>query len=314
MATEGGGVTLPGVGKVSKKWVWIVAAASAGSIGYFVIKRRSAAAAAAAVPAAAADSSDIDPLTGDIAGSAQDQADLAALQDEQYSTDDGDLGGDDLDGEGSLLPASGATGTTPPATNAEWAQEALAELGSLPGLSNALGEYLAGQPMSQTDQGLADQAIAVAGYPPVSGANGYPPAMNDQPTTGTGTGTGSVTSPVSGGTGAGSGTAPVKAGGPITVAPSGFHVVSVSGLSVTLGWNPLTPPAGQGPLRGYVVAYGQSATDLPYQQSAGPGANGTTITFNAGAGSAGLTHYFELWATPASSGGPHAGPISAKTT
>ncbi len=32
-----------------------------------------------------------------------------------------------------------------------------------------------------------------------------------------------------------------------------------------------------------------------------------------GAGSAGK-HYFELWATPAASGGPHAGPIEATTT
>lgn len=198
-----GGVTLPGVGKVSKKWLMIVGGASVASIGYFVWKRKQAAAAAPA-GASADDGSGIDPLTGDIAGSDQDLADLAAMQ----AGGDGDLGLDGLGGSGlqnfgGVLAASPAGATIPGAggfaTNAEWAQQAetdLAGIGIDPvALAGALGHYLTGSPLSTAEESLVDTARAEEGDPPVAGATGYPPAMH---ITATGSGSGNGTPPPGG--------------------------------------------------------------------------------------------------------------------
>jgi hypothetical protein len=199
-------VKLPLVGPVSKKWVVIVAVGSAATIGYVIIRRRSqanSAAATAASGASSTDTSDIDPLTGDIAGSAQDQADLAAMQAGGYEGDDL---GDGLGDYGGYLAATPAAATIPGAggftTNGEWAQQAETDLGGLgidqTTLAAALGYYLTGQALSDAQQSLVDQAIAEEGYPPVAGPDGYPPAMKTG-ATGTGTGTGG------GGTGTGGG-------------------------------------------------------------------------------------------------------------
>lgn len=99
----------------------------------------------------------------------------------------------------------------------------------------------------------------------------------------------------------------------ITTAPGNFKVTSVNGLTVSLSWTAPPLPAGQGPIRSYIVAYGQSPSSLPYQQTVPPTQTSTSITFNSGPGANGLTHYFEVWADPAKTGGPHAGPISATT-
>lgn len=199
-AGGGGGLKLPGVGKVSKKWVMIVGGASVVSIGYFLYRRRQSAAAAAAAPAADS-SSDIDPLTGDVAGSEQDQADLAAMQ----AGGDGTLGmdGSGLQNFGGFLAASPAGATIPGAggftTNAEWAQQAEQDLSGIGvdpvALSAALGHYLTGSPLSTAEQGLVDQARAEEGDPPVAGAGGYPPAMHATPT---GSGSGNGTPPPGG--------------------------------------------------------------------------------------------------------------------
>jgi hypothetical protein len=194
-------LTLPLVGPVSKKWVVIVLAASAGTIGYIVIRRRSetAAAASTASSGGAASSSDIDPLTGDVAGSAQDQADLAAMQAGGY--DDEDLAGGGLGDYGGYLAAAPAGASIPGAggftTNGEWAQQAETDLGGLGidqnALSAALGQYLTGQPLTTAAQQLVDQAIAEENYPPVAGPGGYPPAMKTSATSASGTGTTTTT-------------------------------------------------------------------------------------------------------------------------
>jgi hypothetical protein len=197
---SGGGLKLPGVGKVSKKWVMIVGGASVVSIGYFLYRRKQSAAAAAAAPATDTTGT-IDPLTGDVAGSEQDQADLAAMQ----AGGDGSLGfdGTGLQNFGGFLAASPAGATIPGAggftTNAEWAQQAEADLSGIGvdpvALSAALGHYLTGSPLSTAEQGLVDQARAEEGDPPVAGAGGYPPAMHSTPT---GSGSGNGTPPPGG--------------------------------------------------------------------------------------------------------------------
>jgi hypothetical protein len=227
----GGGVKLPGVGRVPKKWLVIVGVASLASIGYFAYRRKSA----AAVPAADG-SGQIDPATGDVAGSAQDQMDLAALQDgSAYGT--GAAGGY-YAGSGAL----GVSGVTPPVpgtggftTNGQWAQQAEADLGGIGvdpvALAAALGHYLTGSPLTTAEQTLVDQAIAEEGYPPVAGATGYPPAMHASPTGPGGTGPGP-------GTGGGGGTT-AKAG-PV----SNLQTHSKTATSVTVGWNPVHGATG----------------------------------------------------------------------
>src|SRR5882724_5816365 len=124
MAAEGG-VKLPGVGHVSKRWVVTVGVASLGSIAWFAYKRKQGAA-AAAVPAATDTTGQIDPLTGDIAGSAQDQTDLASLQSGGSGSGMSGASGGYYAGSGAL----GTSGVTPPVpdtggftTNGQWAQQ-----------------------------------------------------------------------------------------------------------------------------------------------------------------------------------------------
>jgi LysM repeat protein len=183
-------VKLPGVGPVSKKWVVIVLGVSGVTVGYVVLRRKKTAAAASTAGAATTATGTIDPQTGDVAGSAQDQMDLAALQSGGY--DSGAYGaggygtGSSLGNYGGYLAASPAGANIPGsggfATNGEWAQQAESDLGNPPGLSNALGQYLTGRPLSPGDQGLTDQAIASENYPPVAGPDGYPPAMHTSAT------------------------------------------------------------------------------------------------------------------------------------
>jgi hypothetical protein len=180
-------VKLPGVGPVSKKWLIIVLGGSAVTIGYIVIRKRKSSAATAGASTAGT-TGQVDPQTGDVAGSAQDQADLASLQaggGYGLGTDGTGLGSGGFGNYGGYLAASPAAAAIPGAggftTNGEWAQQAENDLGGLGidqvTLSAALGAYLTGRSLTADQQSLADQAIAAEGYPPASGPGGYPPAM-----------------------------------------------------------------------------------------------------------------------------------------
>lgn len=307
--------------QVSKPALGAIVGGSGLAIWYAVKQRKAAA-------SSAASSTAIDPVTG--LPYSQDQVTdpltgmtyLAEAQEYgSVSAAEQAVAGEASDdfSSGSGTTGTGSAGTTTTAgtgysSNAAWAQAVEAGLTDIgytsTDVSAALGQYLNSLPETSAQAGIVAAALAEYGPPPVGSftiiqAPATPPTGSGSGGTGTSTPPPATTPPPA--------STPPSGGGPITVAPSGFHVVSVNGLSITLGWDPLTPPAGEGPLRGYVVAYGQSPGALSYQQSAGPEANGTTITFNSGAGANDLTHYFECWATPASSGGPHAGPISAKT-
>ena len=256
----------------------------------------------------------IDPLTGlGYLAEAQQYGSVAAAEAAQSASQSG-LGssggiGSGLTTGGSTGNVGGSTGDTgggtviPPTTgstgftsNSDWGQSAigtLEQLGYSSGdATSAIAAYLAGLTLTAFQAQLVQIAIGEIGPPP-----------NQLP----------ITTTPAGSNSGGSGTPGPSKGGPITVAPTGFRVASVHGLTMNLAWNAMQVPSGEGPLRGYTIAYGQNPNNLPYRLQIGPNQTTASLTFNSGPGAHGLTHYFELWADPANSGGPHAGPISAKT-
>lgn len=264
--------------------------------------------------------SQVDPLTGlPYLAEAQQYGSVSAAENAvagqssvDYSSAFGTGGGLVGSSTGSsLVPANTVQGTTY-ASNAAWAQAVEAGLTDIGYASTdvaaAVGRYLAGLSLTAAQATIVQAAIAEFGPPPV-GTFQVILAPTTTPT-GSGNGSGSGSGSASGSS---SGSGGTPSGGPITAVPPNFRVTRVNGLQISVAWDPVTVPAGQGPLAGYTVAYGQSAGNTPYELSTGPGTTSATITFDSGPGAHGLTHYFTCWARPASPGGPHAGPISAKT-
>lgn len=99
-----------------------------------------------------------------------------------YGNDTGPLGG--------ASGGSGGSGQAGPpfSTNAQWSQYAIAQLSSTvsqKNLTSALGLYLNGQKVTAAQKQLIDDAIAIAGQPPVAGHGGFPPSINaGEPSTG----------------------------------------------------------------------------------------------------------------------------------
>jgi len=354
LATDSGTIDVPVVGKKKKTPVLLGAAVVIGVIIYAIIQKNKNAAAAAAAAAAGSTGQFTDPggnvcaapnpQTGYCPGSPQDQQALDNIA-ATGSAGTANSGYTETVGSNSIPLFT---------NNAVWAQYAEQLLGSdgNDATSAALGAYLTGGQLTEAQASLVEEAIAVANYPPVPGPNGDPPGMNvstastppaslgtcpsgytfsttqtsaageiaatggtgwcepaASTTTTPGTGSGS-TGTGSGGTG---GTPAPSTPQPITVAPAGFRVVSVTGGdNVNLAWDALTPPAGEGPLTGYMIAYGPTSGSQQYKQQVGGQTTEATVP-GVGGGAAG-SHFFELWALPAKTGGPHAGPIEAKTT
>jgi hypothetical protein len=162
-------------GEVSKKTALIVGGGLFGLL--IIVYYRSKKAKDAAATAAAGANTGIDPATGYTYGSPEDAAALANQS--AYVTPTGVGGG----GGG-----SGST-TTGFVSNGQWAQaaeqfmqaEGLVE--DPAALASALGKYITGQPASDTDMNLINQAIAFQGLPPIAGPSGYPPSINRAPVT-----------------------------------------------------------------------------------------------------------------------------------
>jgi hypothetical protein len=112
----------------------------------------------------------------------------------------------------------GSAPNTGPGTftsNGNWSQYATDYLVNTigrdgPTVSRALGAYLAGSPVTDSQIGIINEATGAAGMPPVTGANGRPPAFNHVGTT-----TGGI------------------AKNPV----DGAHVVSKTTTSVQVDWN-----------------------------------------------------------------------------
>ena len=323
--------TITIAGKHVNKWVVYggVGVVVVGGVLYFRSKSNSSS------TGTTANSSATDPVTG-LPYSEDNQIDPATdmtylAEAEQYGSVaaaeaavsagyGGDLGttaGYSGEAYGSPTYNTPETGSETYSTNAQWAAAVIAALPGVTGdtssdVATAVANYLASLPLTTTQANDIQVATAEFGPPPVGSFSIIAASSSSGATS-----TGSATSPASGATttttttpAAPSAPAAPK---PITVAPSGFRVVSVTnGDNVNLAWNPLTPPKGEGPLTGYVIAYGPTSGSQQYKQEVGGQTTAATVP-GVGAGSAGK-HYFELWATPAASGGPHAGPIEASTT
>jgi hypothetical protein len=159
-------------GEVSKKTAVIVGVGLVGLLGivYYRSKKAKATAGAGA-------NTGIDPATGYPYGSPEDAAALEAQAAYVTPTGVGGSGG------------GGGSGGTGFATNGQWAQaaEQFMQADGLvedpAALAAALGKYITGQPVSDVDMSLIDQAIAFQGYPPVAGPSGYPPSINRAPVT-----------------------------------------------------------------------------------------------------------------------------------
>lgn len=209
-------------------------------------------------------------------------------------------------GEPTYTTAEGSAETY--ATNSEWAAAVQAGLPSITGdsssdVATAVANYLAGLPLTTTQANDIQVALAEFGPPPTGSFSIIAASSSSGATS-----TGSSSSPGGGAsTGTTTTTAPA-APAVIKTAPTGFRVVSVTGGdNVNLAWNAVKGATG------YVIAYGPTSGSQQYKQGVGGGATTEATVPGVGAGSAGK-HYFELWATPAAPGGPHAGPIEATTT
>lgn len=215
-----GKVTLPIIGDVDKKYATIgVIAAGGVAVVVYIEKRRAAqsamASAAATTAATASTSTDpagnvgtIDPATGYVYGSPQDEAALSQAADAGYS----DYGGlDTAGGTGDIDPETGyevgsiadeqalgevtaTTGTsaqsTPStgiSTNSQWVTQAVATLpGDSSTITTALTSVLGGLTVTTAQQQLFMEAVGLLGAPP----GGYPTPIKTSDTAGQpGTGT-----------------------------------------------------------------------------------------------------------------------------
>lgn len=171
---------------VNKKAVYVAGGVALVFGVFYYYQKRSAANSAAANSTANAANSQIDPQTGYPYGSPEDQAALAAMGGQYGAFDPGTGQYVGYDPYGGGNPGGG--GPPPPpgpgsfTNNAQWATYAEQQMGSsgTDSIAAALGHYLSGAKVTSGEQTLIQEAIAIAGQPPVAGTNpaGYPPAIN----------------------------------------------------------------------------------------------------------------------------------------
>lgn len=213
MALEGS-VTTP-VGKISKKTALITGGGLTAVLGIVWYRSKKT---AAATNAQTTDTTNLDPSIYDTStgqtwaseGLGPYGQDPSAQMDSSSFTG-GQVIGYDGSGQPIYGPAGGSFGTPTPnsgpgtfTSNGQWSQYAQSYLADTVGLnastvSEALGAYIEGRPVTDAEVAIISQAIAFAGVPPVSGTTGNPPGFNHVATGGTGGGTGTVAhNPVNG--------------------------------------------------------------------------------------------------------------------
>jgi len=163
-------VKVPGIGQMDKRLV-IGGVAAAAGLGVYAYRKNQQA--ARSTPPL----SQIDPATGEPFGSPED---AAALQAQANFVSPGGGGGG---GSGASTLPQTSQGFT---SNSQWSQAAqdylVANTGGDAGvIGAALGVYIAGQPATEAQKTIINQAIAFEGLPPVQGLAGFPPSIRDAP-------------------------------------------------------------------------------------------------------------------------------------
>lgn len=176
---------------VKKGWV-IGAGVVAGGVTIYYMRRKAASAAAAPAQSSAA------PAGPTAAGDPYPPDGTTGNPSDPYSTDPatGMTYGDEANGGATGNGVSGlggyygntslygaGTGYEQPGSftsNAYWAQYVEQLMGSdgNDSISQAIGAYISGADVTGAGVSIIEQAIAVAGYPPVAGSGGYPPSIN----------------------------------------------------------------------------------------------------------------------------------------
>lgn len=254
-----GTVKLPVFGTVSKK------TATFGGLGavvfvlgiYWYRQHKAATSASSATSSAAATVIDpagnvcsaVNPATGYCPGTPEDTAAQEQATGFNPFLDSG--------GAGSALGFTTGTpiGTSEAfATNAAWAQAAETYLQSngADATAAALAKYISGQQMTTAQQSIAEEAIAAEGYPPVAGANGYPPSMNVVGNTSSVNNSFSVPNV----TGLSTQTAIA------TLTAAGFATVNINGPQTGVVWSQ-TPAGGATATQGGSIDIASSATGKP---------------------------------------------------
>jgi hypothetical protein len=178
-------VTLPGVGSIPKKSMYIGVGVVIFIIGIAWYRSKKSASTAAAASVAAAGSTTTDPATGFPYGSPEDAAALAAQAQYQSPGGAGYGYGGNTPGTTNISQGTGFQ------SNAQWAQAVEDYLVNTAGtgdsaymsvVGNAIGKYLTGQALSPDQVNIVEQGIAFEGSPPVAGTNGYPPSFRTSQT------------------------------------------------------------------------------------------------------------------------------------
>lgn len=254
---------------------------------YLQSKKKPAAAAGGAAPNQQVDPAgnvgSIDPSTGYVYGSPEDQAAIAS---------NANAGGSSGGGGGSGSAAgSGSTTAGQYATNADWSRAALnylVGLGIDPTVaSQALQQYLSSQTLTTNQQGIVNLAIQGLGAPPE-----LPTAAQQNPTPigGTGGSTGS--------TGGGQ----TNASNPVTGVATDANV---SSSTAAIRWNAAANATS------YNI---QIATDPSFSNAFTTTAPASQTSVTLGNFNPSTTYYLRVQAQPASAGAPWSEPVSVTTS
>lgn len=186
----GGTVKIPGAGRV-KKSTAMIGGAVVLVLGIMWYRNRKGPASSATGAATVTDPagnvcSVVNPATGYCPGTPQDiaaQQPGSGLNNAQLGA--GGIIGYDSHGNpvyGNTVGNQVANGP-PFATNAAWSQYAITTLDAnrykdAATVTASVGAYISGNQVTTAQHDDINAAIAVAGYPPTAGPNGYPPAIN----------------------------------------------------------------------------------------------------------------------------------------
>jgi len=188
-------VKVPGIGQTKKIYVY----AGVAAVGVFGImwwrSRQSGSSAATSSASSAPASTDLTGSTGDpyppdgTTGNPSDPYSTDPSTGMTYGDEQAGYGGYGSPYDTGYYDAStaggGSTGPSGPGgftSNAQWSQYAEQYLIQTLGMGsatvgNALGKYITGQPVTADQEQIINDAVSVAGYPPVSGPGNYPPSI-----------------------------------------------------------------------------------------------------------------------------------------